>query len=229
MSKVGEDMKRKIKLWQLLFLFFLILCLTVPLFQSLNTMIGRYGRQELEYFTRLIINHASFNIQEENQFLVQIQESEDGKTKSVDYDLLKANDIASSMALNIEETFLAIQNSNYQKKENNEYENRLYEVSQRGGLVTYISLAEVFHLPLLAPILPSIPIYYKMDQVVGSSLRPVIENYGINQVSVTLYVDISIYQTMIIPFFEDNIYFDFSIPIALKIVNGEVPQFYMIK
>ena len=73
---------------------------------------------------------------------------------------------------------------------------------------------------------PRIPVKVNYMGYLATSIRIKLEDYGINNVLVSLYVDCSITNEFIIPTLEKNINHEYSILIASKIIQGIVPDYY---
>lgn len=71
-----------------------------------------------------------------------------------------------------------------------------------------------------------IPVKISYVGYVGSSVRINLENYGINNVLVSVYIDCSITNEIIVPTLKDKIKHQYSILVASKIIQGTVPKYY---
>ena len=61
---------------------------------------------------------------------------------------------------------------------------------------------------------------------VTSGIKTEVKEYGINNSLVTISVEIKVELMVILPFSSDYISIDNEIPIAIKLIQGKVPQFY---
>lgn len=73
---------------------------------------------------------------------------------------------------------------------------------------------------------PRIPVKVSYMGYVSSSVRTKIEDYGINNALVSIYIDLFITNEFILPLKQEEIHHDYSILIASKIVQGIVPEYY---
>lgn len=73
---------------------------------------------------------------------------------------------------------------------------------------------------------PKIPI--KIDILIDSSMgyKTKVKNYGINNVLLELYLDISVSSSLLTPVSKEEIKDNFSILIASRIIAGSVPDYY---
>lgn len=73
---------------------------------------------------------------------------------------------------------------------------------------------------------PRIPVKVSYMGYVSSSVRTKIEDYGINNALVSIYIDLFITNEFLLPLKQEEIHHDYSILIASKIVQGIVPEYY---
>ena len=206
-----------------------VLCLLLMtglgiVYVQLVPFIKEYGQMEIERFNQLVISHSYFTDQKQYDELVIIERNEENEIALLDFDMVKVNQLANRIVLDIENIYSQIENGTYQAQDESYYQRRMEEVSQT-GIIASLSLNTLFHLPSFL-MLPSIPLTYKHLSSVGSSISKKIENYGVNHVMIELSIDIKMNIAMIYPFFEQYHTQVISIPILLEIFQGQVPLVY---
>ena len=206
-----------------------VLCLLLMtglgiVYVQLIPFIKEYGQMEIERFNQLVISHSYFTDQKQYDELVIIERNEENEIALLDFDMVKVNQLANRIVLDIENIYSQIENGTYQAQDESYYQRRMEEVSQT-GIIASLSLNTLFHLPSFL-MLPSIPLTYKHLSSVGSSISKKIENYGVNHVMIELSIDIKMNIAMIYPFFEQYHTQVISIPILLEIFQGQVPLVY---
>ena len=206
-----------------------VLCLLLMtglgiVYVQLIPFIKEYGQMEIERFNQLVISHSYFTDQKQYDELVIIERNEENEIALLDFDMVKVNQLANRIVLDIENLYSQIENGTYQAQDESYYQRRMEEVSQT-GIIASLSLNTLFHLPSFL-MLPSIPLTYKHLSSVGSSISKKIENYGVNHVMIELSIDIKMNIAMIYPFFEQYHTQVISIPILLEIFQGQVPLVY---
>lgn len=206
-----------------------VLCLLLMtglgiIYVQLIPLIKEYGQMEIERFNQLVISHSYFTDQKQYDELVIIERNEENEIALLDFDMVKVNQLANRIVLDIENIYSQIENGTYQAQDESYYQRRMEEVSQT-GIIASLSLNTLFHLPSFL-MLPSIPLTYKHLSSVGSSISKKIENYGVNHVMIELSIDIKMNIAMIYPFFEQYHTQVISIPILLEIFQGQVPLVY---
>ena len=73
---------------------------------------------------------------------------------------------------------------------------------------------------------PRIPVKVSYMGYLATSVRIKLENYGINTVLISLYIDCSITNEIIVPNVDKEINHSYSILLASKIIQGKVPDYY---
>lgn len=78
----------------------------------------------------------------------------------------------------------------------------------------------------LANLGPRIPVKISYMGYVASSVRIKLEDYGINNVLISIYIDCFITNSFITPSIEKEIKHEYNILVASKIIQGIVPTYY---
>ena len=94
------------------------------------------------------------------------------------------------------------------------------------GIIYEIPLAYSYNNVFLSNISPKIPVKIHMIGNVNSNIRTKVTDYGINNALLEVYLDIEIELQVILPLLSSNIINKSSIPIAIKMINGDIPKYY---
>jgi len=84
----------------------------------------------------------------------------------------------------------------------------------------------IFNNTFLSNIGPKIPISLKMVGNVTSGITTEVKEYGINNSLITISVEITVEVMVILPFSSDYVSITNYVPIAIKLIQGKVPEFY---
>ena len=84
----------------------------------------------------------------------------------------------------------------------------------------------IFNNTFLSNIGPKIPISLKMVGNVTSGITTEVKEYGINNSLITISVEIMVEVMVILPFSSDYVSITNYVPIAIKLIQGKVPEFY---
>ena len=94
------------------------------------------------------------------------------------------------------------------------------------GIIYNIPTGVIFGNTILSNIGPKIPVKFSLIGSVTSNINTKITNYGINNALIEVYVDISVELEVILPLMTDNVLVTSSIPIAIKLVQGNIPEYF---
>lgn len=215
------------KKWLIVILvFFIIIALSgTGIYIKLIPSLKEYGKLEIERFNQLIISHCYFTSDSQYDNLVIIERGEDNEIELLDFDMVKVNQLATAIVMDIEKTYADLEEGTYLAGDDSYYQRRLQQVS-RSGIISNIPIATLLNLPAFSFVSPSIPVRYKHLSSVGSSIVKNVENYGVNHVMVELSIEINMNLTMVYPFFEQYHTHSIKIPVLLEIFQGQVPLVY---
>lgn len=217
----GDLMKKK------LLIIFIVVTIVFAisfhyLYLSLVDPLKEYGKMEVERLNQLIITHSKFTDQKQYNDMVIIERNDNQEITLIDFDMVKANNLAGDIVLDIENTYSLLEEGKYKAKDDSYYERRLAQVS-KDGIVSKVAIATLLDKPLLVPLSPRLSIRYKHLASVTSDVIKEVKNYGINHCMIQLSIDVTLKLRMVYPFFESLSTHHVTIPILLEIVEGQVP------
>ena len=203
----------------------LIISSAIISYINLIPQIKAYGKMEVERLNQLIVTHCYFTDDSQYDDLVIIERDDQQNIQLIDFVMVKVNQLANQIVLDIENTYAAIEEGTFQAKDHSYYQRRLEEVAQ-SGIISRISIPALYHFPLPQILSPKVALRYKHLSSVGSSIYKNIENYGVNHVMVELSINVTMNITMIYPFFEQYHSHTIRIPVLLEIFQGQIPMVY---
>lgn len=150
---------------------------------------------------------------------ISITKNKNDEIISVDFKLESAYDALAILTQYLQEnlTNLKQNNLNYY----NEYLSR-----DLNSIVLTIPLGIATNNLYLAHLGPKIPVKVTYMDYIASNIRLKVENYGLNNALISLYIDCSITNEFIIPTTNKQINHTYSILIASKIIQGIIPAYY---
>ncbi|GIN19821.1 MAG TPA: sporulation protein YunB [Bacillus bacterium] len=102
-----------------------------------------------------------------------------------------------------------------------------YDESAKGeGIVYSFPLGQATNIALLGNLGPRIPIRFTPVGSVNTNVETKVEQYPINNMFVTVSVQVSVVVQIIIPFGTEQAIVEQEVPIAIGLYPGDVPQFY---
>ena len=100
------------------------------------------------------------------------------------------------------------------------------EKALKNGVIYSLNSGFIFNNPIFANFGAQIPIKISLTGDVVSSISTEVTNYGINNALIKVYVNIKITEQVILPYYDKEIKLETKVPIALKLINGTVPNYY---
>lgn len=98
--------------------------------------------------------------------------------------------------------------------------------SQKEGIIFEVPMGIVSGNAFLSNLGPKIPIKISFVGDLESEIKTIIENYGINNALLKIYVNIKVSEQIIMPLSSKKISISNDIPIAIKMIQGEIPSYY---
>lgn len=193
-------------------------------------LILSYAEAETKKLTILVINKAvtkQINNMDTNE-LFDIAYNKDGEITLIDFNSKKTSKILSTMTSLVELNLRAVEEGKIDMLELpdnslSDYNMNLLEK----GIIVEVPLGIITNSSLLYNIGPKIPVKLSLvgDVVTGFSSEVV--EYGINNALLKLMIDIKVDTKIILPIVSDQITIDCSIPIAMKVIQGKIPSYYI--
>lgn len=193
-------------------------------------LILSYAEAETKKLTILVINKAvtkQMNNMDTDE-LFDIAYNKDGEITLIDFNSKKTSKILSTMTSLVELNLRAVEEGKIDMLELpdnslSDYNMNLLEK----GIIVEVPLGIITNSSLLYNIGPKIPVKLSLvgDVVTGFSSEVV--EYGINNALLKLMIDIKVDTKIILPIVSDQITIDCSIPIAMKVIQGKIPSYYI--
>ena len=189
-----------------------------------------YAEAETKKLTILVINKAvtkQINTMDTDE-LFDIDYNKDGEITLIDFNSKKTSKILSTMTSLVELNLRAVEEGKIDMLELpdnslSDYNMNLLEK----GIIVEVPIGIITNSSLLYNIGPKIPVKLSLvgDVVTGFSSEVV--EYGINNALLKLMIDIKVDTKIILPIVSDQITIDCSIPIAMKVIQGKIPSYYI--
>lgn len=208
--------------------FLLSLIFVHKIGKSLNPTIREYSLIEAERFGTYMINY-SIDKQFANQLdsdIFSTKKNSDDEIQLVEINTQKANIILDQVTTKIQQNLIKLENGEI---ENFDISNSLQGLrfkDIKNGIVCEIPKGIIFNNALFSNNGPVIPIKLKFVGQVTSNLKTKLENYGINNVYIEVYIHIEIKERVTMPLSTEDITVESDIPLSIKIVQGEIPNYY---
>ena len=225
-------LKRKIKYKKvnlILIIFVLILSASLYLLNVFSKkavpIFLEYAEIEVKRIASLVINNSVINgvganITLDDLFIVK--EDKNGNIISMDVNPASTNKLLQEVGNILEKNFKYLEDGNLDKLKLED----LNIKTNKKGVIYELPSGIMFDNIFLNNLLPKIPVRLNIVGTIFSKLTTDVESYGINNAifKVNLYVSTEI--KVILPFTSKNVKLEASIPIIIKIIEGDVPSYY---
>lgn len=133
------------------------------------------------------------------------------------------NNLLSSATKLVEQNLKYLENGNVEKlKLNNNFDNK----KLKKGIIYEMPFGVIFNNSILTNISPKIPVKLNLIGSITSQIDTKITNYGINNALIEVYINLELDLRVILPFVSDKTTVKTSVPVAIKLIQGSVPEYY---
>ena len=187
-------------------------------YKRLGNNVYYYSRVKINELTKYYLNNTIkkyLNINTNDYIMIN---SVNNNIVGVDIDNEKANYLLKRIIDDLEESINKLEDGNI-----NNY-NNLEMIHGDDGIILFIPSGVVFNNIVLSNIGASIPVKINFLENINAYLDVQVDNYGINNSLVKLYIIISIEEVIEIPSNNKNYIQEYKFLLSSKLVNGEVPS-----
>lgn len=189
-----------------------------------------YAEAETKKLTILVINKAvtkqisNMNTEE----LFDVTYNKDGEIILIDFNSKNTSKILSTMTSLVELNLRAIEEGKIDMLELPDNSLEQYDMNLlEKGIIFEIPLGIVTNSAFLHNLGPKIPVKLSLIGDVSTGFSTKIEEYGINNALLKVTIDIEVDTQIILPITSNKITIDCSIPIAIKVIQGKIPNYYL--
>ena len=232
--KEKKKYKKKYKLSTTFFYLVLIVIISSSLLISyfskkIEPSLTKYAEIETKRIITLIINNS---ISEESSInydsILEIVSDSNNEIKMINFNTNNVNKILQEINDQIQYNIRQVEEG---KIENiDKYLKGVSEIDYeriKDGIVYYITFGNITGNILTNNLGPKIPIKFCMSGDVISSLESNIKEYGINNAMIEVNVLVTVTMTVNMPFVTKSVEVNNSIPIIMKIIQGNIPEYYL--
>lgn len=170
------------------------------------------------------INDDVLSTLEEDDMFSVIQ-NKDGEIQTIDFNSVIINKFLNKTT--------GVVSENLKKVETGKIEgitfinNEDYDIKKlKNGVISEVPLGIITNNVLLSNLGPKFPVKINLIGNVVSSVETSIENYGLNSAMIKVYANVEVTEEVIIPFETETIKVVNKVPIAIKILQGSIPEYY---
>lgn len=216
------------------FVLVMIIIVIMLVFQFLNKkatpIFMNYAEMEAQKFASAIVNKAVAkdisNISIDELFM--ISKDTNGEISSIDFNPLVVNKALASITDSIQKNLRYIEQGVLDKVEVPEDFFLNYNQEKlKKGVFYEIPFGIVLGNTFFNNLGPKIPVRLDLIGEIFSNVKTNITNYGINNALIEVSIHIEVNQQLILPFASKTSKFTTNVPVALKLMQGTVPKYYM--
>ncbi|AKM20256.1 sporulation protein YunB [Geobacillus stearothermophilus] len=195
--------------------------------KGIEPVLMEIAETETKRIANLIVNNAlEEQFKEENpkfQQLVTVQQDNSGRIVSVDFNAEAINRILEEIDDHVMASLKAATEGRIERMVLPEVESGQ---GDSRGIIYYIPLGQVTNNALLANLGPRVPVQFQIVGNVNSEVTKEIRAYDINSFFIEIDVHVEVDIQVVIPFASKLTTVKNDIPVVMRFIPGEVPQFY---
>lgn len=197
---------------------------------KVNPLLFNFGELESRKLASIIINNAvsknvTENIDVDELFL--ITRDSDGTIKTIDFNPITVNKILTQTTNSVQTNLKYIEQGKVELIDLNTNSLIDYDISKlKKGIIYEIPSGVIFNNSFLANLGPKIPVKFSLVGDVVSYVNTKITNYGINNALIEINIVLELKEQVILPFISKKIDIETIVPVALKLIQGSVPEYY---
>ena len=229
--------KKRRKISKKKFLFVTMLFSVLGVILSLNYINKRFtpilvetAELEIGKFSTIVVNKAIAQVLEDkintdNLFDTIIDNN--GQIQTIDFNPIIVNQVLNIATSVVQNNLKLLEDGDLDSigiYDMDLPEDRIKDLKK--GIITKIPIGVITKNSLLANIGPEIPIRLHYVGDVNSNITTEITTYGINNALVKIGVKLEMTAQIILPFLTDKMVLNCDIPLAIKMIQGTVPNYY---
>jgi len=225
-------LKKRKKSGKVNFILLLIILLIISITHILKIFNERalpifleYSEVEVNRIASLVINNSLINevgtkIVFDDLFI--IKEDKNGNIVSMNINSSKVNQILIDSSKLLEQNLKYLENGEIDKLK----VNGLNIDSKKKGVIYELPSGIIFNNLFLNNLFPKIPVRLNLVGTIFCRLTTDVESYGINNAIFRVNINATTTVKVVLPFTSKNVALEATIPIIIKIIEGDVPNYY---
>lgn len=181
------------------------------------------AESETKKFATLVINDAVSN-ELSSKITKKLIKTSDN---SFEFNTLKVNEALTAITNNVLFNLKCIEEGNIESLNvSDEIFDSYNKKNLEKGIIYRIPTGVIFSNSLLNNIGPKIPVKLNFLGNIDSNISTKTNNYGINNVLVEVYVNLSVTMEIVLPLISKKTKVKTSIPVIMKMIEGNIPDYY---
>lgn len=214
-----------------LFIFIIIFILIYNIGKKINSKILLISELEISKISKTVINESVNKTISDNvdiSELFHVEKDNVGNIQMIDFDSQVVNEMLDVVNENVKNYFIELENgmSSIVDVKSNLITNTAI-VSGKEGIIFEIPIGMASNNVFLTNIGPKVPVKISLNGEMESNIKTEIEEYGINNSVLKISINVSVSEQIILPLMSKKITIDNDVPIAIKMIQGQIPDYYI--
>ena len=227
--------KRRINIISICIIIFLFLVLVSAYFINYYSsraipLLMSYAEAESKKLIILVINKAvtkQINNVDTDQ-IFEVTYNNNGEVILVDFNSKRTSIALSTITSLVELNLRAIEEGKIDMLELPDNSLDMFDTDLLDkGIILEVPLGVISNSILLTNLGPKVPVRISLIGDVSSGFSTDVKEYGINNALITLNIDVSVDTKVVLPFVSEDMNVSASIPIAMKVIQGKIPEYYL--
>ena len=190
----------------------------------------KYAKNEANKLTNIVVTRTIEKIVNDDlnvDELYIINMDANNNINMIDFNTIEVNSLLTNVITEIQNNLQNIQDGNIDKINMEELGLQKYDKNNlERGIIYRIPLGIISNNTILSNLGPMIPVKVNLNGEISGNISTKVTNYGINNALIETIIHLEINQLVMLPISSDEIKVTSEIPIAMKLVQGIVPNYY---
>lgn len=180
------------------------------------------GRMATQVIRQAVSEEVTDKISVDDLFL--ITRDADGQIKTIDLNPINVNRMTGLVTEKVSDYLTKVEIGEI---DNLNLSAELFDSKKvKKGIIFEIPSGIIFKNPILTNIGPKIPVKLNLIGDIATDVKTKVTNYGINNALIEVLVYVEVTEQVILPFASKRVKVEMNVPIALKLIQGTVPNYY---
>lgn len=180
------------------------------------------GRMATQVIRQAVSEEVTDKISVDDLFL--ITRDIDGQIKTIDLNPINVNRMTGLVTEKVSDYLTKVEIGEI---DNLNLSAELFDSKKvKKGIIFEIPSGIIFKNPILTNIGPKIPVKLNLIGDIATDVKTKVTNYGINNALIEVLVYVEVTEQVILPFASKRVKVEMNVPIALKLIQGTVPNYY---
>lgn len=196
--------------------------------KKVNPIIYKYSNLEAKRFGIYVINYSLNKefVNSLNDDLFDVVKTSDGDIQMIDFKTKEVNKELEKITEKIQKNLISLENGKIDDIIIADTFRGLRFKDIKQGVVCELPMGVLLSNALFSNSGPVIPIKFNFIGQVSTNLETKIKNYGINNAYIEVNIHIKLNEVITMPMQTKKINVETDIPIAMKIIQGNLPIYY---